>query len=67
MIYSKKKVLKLIDDHIEAVKNVMACQKRVYEKYGKSTDEDDGLVYLDGQLYALCRLRREIEPFKRVE
>lgn len=66
MIYSKKNVLKLIDEHIETVKNVMACHKRMYENLGKSTDEDGCLRYLEGQLSALDRLRREIEPFKRV-
>lgn len=69
MVYSKKKVLKLIDKHIETVKNVMECQERMSKNLGvdhnKATELD--MEYLRGQLAALDRLRREIEPFKRVE
>ena len=69
MIYSKKKVLKLIDDHMETVKNVMECQKRMSENLGTTHDAGTELSmeYLRGQLAALGRLRREIEPFKQIE
>jgi hypothetical protein len=69
MIYSKKKVLKMIDDHVETVKNVMECQKRMSENLGTTHDAGTELSieYLRGQLAALDRLRREIEPFKQIE
>jgi len=66
MIYTKKKLLELIDTHIETVKNVKECHKQVCQKYDIHEDKAE-MEYLNGQLAALDRLRREIEPFKQIK
>lgn len=66
MIYSKKRLLNLIDRHIESVKCTKECVEKAYADTGDNhfADKSD-IIYLDGHLAALDRLRREIEPFKR--